>query len=1204
MHPARVRFACRCAALALLTLTMRALPAVAQTPSLVTDLASSAPWSVSPALASDLFPALGKLFFSGAGNEPAVADAAGTGSELLADLCPGDCGSYPQFLGTVGSPSANVVLFTASPDSSAVARLYRTDGTRAGTYSLGVSLPFVGFGPPPLPTQAFLGGIFFFPSCAGEVFTHCDLWRTDGSLAGTRRIKDLAPNPADFLKIGSVTAVGSKIFFFLSINNHIELWASDGTEAHTARLQAFPDPDFPVALAGGTSHLYFFALAPAGTSSANSALWASDGTASGTAPVTAFPGTSPFSANALSVLGDRAYFVANDIVHGDEIWASDGTLGSTRRVTDFGNASPFSYLSSFPNAFSPVELGSRLVFVATDGLHGTQLWSSRGTPESTALLPVPEQVDPRSLTLRDGRGLFWATSGGIPGGFNQPLELWSTDGTPAGTQRLVPTCTGSCILGRLPSLDGGVFLVGDLDQIFSLWTTDGTPAGTRAFSDPILRSASDSIDTPQPVSLAGRLFFALPGSDGTELWTSDGQPGGTRPVPGLTDGGSTAPRDLAVSGGALFFTACDGASRQVYQTAGTPATTVLRSSFADATGRCGDDSPRGLTALGGAVFFWHLDQSHDLQELWRLNAAGGGPQLLGAIPDTSSQGVPPPLTPFGTAVYFPAPGPNGLEVWTSDGTPAGTGAATALAAIPSPAVPEATAGGLLYLLASPGSGAEIWASDGTAAGTRRLVGGLDTLLSAPPFAAAGPWTFFVASDSARRSELWRTDGTAAGTSPVADFSGDPTLAAFTAYQGNLFFFASTATGRGLFRSDGTAAGTVLVQEFPPISPLFPSFLTVFAGRLFFVADDGIHGRELWSSDGTPAGTTLVREVSPGPASAAVADLTVVGSRLYFSAADPLHGAELWQTDGTAAGTRLAADLAPESASSSPESLTAVGERLYFVADDGIAGRELWKLDTAATPACQTGDTRLCLGAGRFQVEAEWMDFQGNTGVGHAVSLTADTGYFWFFAPTNVETVVKVLDGRGLNGAFWVFYGALSNVSYTLTVTDTATGLSRRYVNPPGVFASVGDTDGFGPLGAYDDAKVSPSPSPGFALVSARTDARAATGTCTPGAQRLCLQGDRFAVTAAWQDFQGKTGTGTAVSLTPDTGYFWFFDPANVEVVTKVLDGTGLNGKFWFFYGALSDVAYTLTVTDTQTGAVKTYKNPSGQFGSLGDTGAF
>ena len=57
-------------------------------------------------------------------------------------------------------------------------------------------------------------------------------------------------------------------------------------------------------------------------------------------------------------------------------------------------------------------------------------------------------------------------------------------------------------------------------------------------------------------------------------------------------------------------------------------------------------------------------------------------------------------------------------------------------------------------------------------------------------------------------------------------------------------------------------------------------------------------------------------------------------------------------------------------------------------------------------------------------------------------------------------------------------------------------------------------------------------------------------------------------------------------------------------MAKVLDGQGLNGKFWFFYGALSNVEYTLTVTDTQTGVVKTYKNGSGQFASVADTGAF
>jgi hypothetical protein len=75
-------------------------------------------------------------------------------------------------------------------------------------------------------------------------------------------------------------------------------------------------------------------------------------------------------------------------------------------------------------------------------------------------------------------------------------------------------------------------------------------------------------------------------------------------------------------------------------------------------------------------------------------------------------------------------------------------------------------------------------------------------------------------------------------------------------------------------------------------------------------------------------------------------------------------------------------------------------------------------------------------------------------------LTGDTGYFYFFDETNVELVVKVLDGRSYNGHFWVFYGALSNLAYTITVTDTQTGEVRTYLNPPGKLASVADTLAF------------------------------------------------------------------------------------------------------------------------------------------------
>jgi hypothetical protein len=207
----------------------------------------------------------------------------------------------------------------------------------------------------------------------------------------------------------------------------------------------------------------------------------------------------------------------------------------------------------------------------------------------------------------------------------------------------------------------------------------------------------------------------------------------------------------------------------------------------------------------------------------------------------------------------------------------------------------------------------------------------------------------------------------------------------------------------------------------------------------------------------------------------------------------------------------------------------------------------------------------------------------------------------------VEVILKVLDGQGLNGHHWVFYGALSNVEYSLTVIDTQTGAARRYTNRPGRLGSVADTQAFGPLGASAPGVVTAGPEPpaqtlGEAIIASRTTE--VTGSCAPSATRLCLNGGRFAVEARWKA-QGQSGTGQAVPLTGgDTGYFWFFDASNVEVVLKVLDGRPLNDKFWVFYGALSNVEYTLTVTDTVTGVVKTYINPSGRLASVADTEAF
>ena len=115
----------------------------------------------------------------------------------------------------------------------------------------------------------------------------------------------------------------------------------------------------------------------------------------------------------------------------------------------------------------------------------------------------------------------------------------------------------------------------------------------------------------------------------------------------------------------------------------------------------------------------------------------------------------------------------------------------------------------------------------------------------------------------------------------------------------------------------------------------------------------------------------------------------------------------------------------------------------------------------------------------------------------------------------------------------------------------------------------------------------------------------APGSCVPDSTSLCLNGARFRVQVSWRvGGSVSAGVGSAVALTGDTGYFWFFSDNNVELVVKLLDGRAVNGRYWFFAGALTDVEYAITVTDTATGTLRSYFSPGGVLASLADTGAF
>jgi hypothetical protein len=117
-----------------------------------------------------------------------------------------------------------------------------------------------------------------------------------------------------------------------------------------------------------------------------------------------------------------------------------------------------------------------------------------------------------------------------------------------------------------------------------------------------------------------------------------------------------------------------------------------------------------------------------------------------------------------------------------------------------------------------------------------------------------------------------------------------------------------------------------------------------------------------------------------------------------------------------------------------------------VGDSGYSNEA--KVTIPEAGPCTVNATTLCLKGGRFRVQTTWSTKDGASGPGQGVKLTEETGYFWFFSSTNVEMVVKVLNGciPGFN-SYWVFAGGLTDVGVVTSVTDTNRGIVKQYTNP-------------------------------------------------------------------------------------------------------------------------------------------------------------
>ena len=225
---------------------------------------------------------------------------------------------------------------------------------------------------------------------------------------------------AALLTVTSISVAPLRYFSGTDGSTGAELWKTDGTAAGTVLVKdinpgsAGSSPSNFTAFKGA---VYFAALD--GTARG---LWRTDGTATGTVPVA--PGSGIQSLGFLTVFNNTLYFQADDGVHGAELWKTDGTAAGTVMIKDINPTS-----SSAPSAFTV--FNGALYFHADDGSHGRELWKTDGSAAGTVLVkdinPGLAGSNPFRFSILNGELQFTA-SDGVTG-----FELWKTDGTPVGT---------------------------------------------------------------------------------------------------------------------------------------------------------------------------------------------------------------------------------------------------------------------------------------------------------------------------------------------------------------------------------------------------------------------------------------------------------------------------------------------------------------------------------------------------------------------------------------------------------------------------------------------------------------------------------------------------------------------------------------------------------------------------------------------------
>lgn len=617
---------------------------------------------------------------------------------------------------------------------------------------------------------------------------------------------------------------------------------------------------------------------------------------------------------------------------------------STPRLVKDINPTPYHVSLSIERI---AEADGRIFFHGYRNGAGSELWSSNGTPAGTAmvrdLLPGVG-FGSASAPLGMGGHVYYAGDGGSEG-----TGLWRSDGTAAGTTRVKEFSFLDSPRRPVPVVATSTHLwfttIGGWQRDTVLWATDGTEQGTvelnpMVIGDDEILPYRRLVGPSHFTGMSGELYFV---ANQREIWRSNGTAEGTSRVASIPGEWNLEVLHLVAGNGVLYATTREGDwTGKVWQTNGTPGNL-------ETVEKTETDPSWGLIVsaamAGDTLCFAELDSTYG-SAVWTTDGTTNRRIERTAI---ASGGMPGDFVSAGGIAYFTCTADGaGRELWRTDGTEQGTSRVADL----DPGTGEASfrhltpCGGLLYFTRQNNG---LWCTDGTESGTRRVTPESWGIAEPEGLLAIGGQLSFHLNSWDSLDGLWITDGTTVTHLARAE---QVTLSGVMPHQpggtatarGRVYFTGTDGIhGEELWVSDGTARGTRMIRDIRTgPDDGFPHAKTVLGNKLLFVARTEAEKNQVWSCH---TGTGAVRRLTNFPTAGQGAlprDFTVAGKLCYFDAGTP-DGSWMWQTNGTPKGTREVRTATGERLQRTGE-LVALGKTLYFIAGASFSDGDLWRTD--------------------------------------------------------------------------------------------------------------------------------------------------------------------------------------------------------------------------------------------------------------------